>query len=196
VIGRSRRAALLTVLSLLLIVCLLVPGETSAHLFALLAVALPVVLIALAVHRPAGPVAPEDAAAPGAARVHGRVRGRVRSRGLGGGRALGLSLVLLLMILEGAVIGVLRLSGVERPAVAGLPPAAVVQLVGLWLLPLPLVALAYALTFDRSGITREDLEALRRRVRRKGTPQLEPRPETGPSAEPTPDPEPDPHRPR
>jgi len=72
----------------------------------------------------------------------------------------------LLVILELSVGAVLALSGGPQEGMAalgGLPWAAVVQIVGLWLLPLPLVALAYALTFDRSGIRPDDLESLRRR---------------------------------
>lgn len=150
--GRSvsaRWAALLTALSLALVAALVIPGTLSARLFALLAVALPVALIAL------GALAPTRAAVPSG--VDRRERRRLP-------RGVGLALLVLLTLLEGSVAGVLWLSGASEPALAGLPPATVIQLAGLWLLPLPLVALAYAFTFERSGITRDDLERLRRRV--------------------------------
>lgn len=79
----------------------------------------------------------------------------------GGGRharTLGRIFLLLGAVLAATALGVLALSG--RSVLA-----AVVQLAGLWLLPLPLATLGYALTFDRSGLTREDLDALRRRSR-------------------------------
>lgn len=77
---------------------------------------------------------------------------------------LGVPLLLLLFILEGCVVGMLALGGRldELPWVGGLPLAAAVQLYGMWLLPLPLVALAYALTFDSFTLTEDDLKRLRR----------------------------------
>ncbi len=159
----ARWAALLTVLSLALVATLVIPGAVSARLFALLAVILPVALIGL------GALAPPGVAGPlGVDRVERR---RLP-------RGLGFALFVLLLLLEGSVAGVLLLNGTPRPALAGLPPATVIQLVGLWLLPLPLVALAYAFTFERSGITRDDLERLRHRV---GNPPLDPDPEQNPT---------------
>lgn len=133
----SRLPLILAILSLLTLVCLLVPGRVSGSLFALLGVAFPAGLIALGASR------------------HGRLDRRVV-----------LVLVLLLGILEASVAGVLVLSGdgaASAWTLFGLPAATLVQVAGLWLLPLPLVALAYAWTFDRAGVTREDLAALRRR---------------------------------
>ncbi len=103
-------------------------------LFALLATAFPVALIALAGGRSAG-------------------LGRLR-----------LPLIVLVLFLEGCVIAMLALRGnADAPWLGGLPLAATIQVYGIFLLPLPLVALTYALTFDRLGLRRQDLEELRRR---------------------------------
>lgn len=71
-------------------------------------------------------------------------------------RGLGRVFLALGALLAAAALGVLALSG--RSMVA-----AVVQIAGLWLLPLPLATLGYALTFDRTGLSRDELDALRRR---------------------------------
>ena len=152
---------MLTVLSVSIVACLLIPGAVPARLFALLGIALPIGLVLLSLSRP------------------------VRRNGAGG-RGPGVALLLLFLLLEGAAAGVLWLSGRTEPVGTGwggLPPATVVQVVGLWLLPLPLVALAYALTFDRSGITRDDLEALRRRVDGAG-PEFDSASEADPDSDP------------
>lgn len=88
---------------------------------------------------------------------------------LGGARGvrlgpLGPPLLLLLAILEGSCLGMLLLRGrvADGPWLGGLPLAAALQIYGLWLGPLVLVALAYALTFDRFELREEDLERLRR----------------------------------
>jgi len=54
----------------------------------------------------------------------------------------------------------LRGQVIDGPWFGGLPGAAAIQLYGLFLAPLLLVALTYALTFDRFGIREEDLERL------------------------------------
>ena len=81
---------------------------------------------------------------------------------------LRLPLLLLTLILEGAVVAMLLARGrlAELPWVGGLPLAAAVQLYGMWLAPLALVALAYALTFESFTLREEDLERLRRAVGR------------------------------
>ena len=90
---------------------------------------------------------------------------------LGAGRcgrlapAVGWVLALLALALEGAAVAVLALTGALAPRLAGLPPAAVAALAGFWLLPLPLVALGYGLTFRHTGTTGE---GLRRQQRRPG----------------------------
>jgi hypothetical protein len=85
--------------------------------------------------------------------------------GVNGRRSLGplrLPLVCLLLILEGCAVTLLLLKGqgIDGPWIGGLPLAAAVQLYGLWLLPLPLVTLTYALTFDRYELRDGDLQRL------------------------------------
>ncbi len=71
----------------------------------------------------------------------------------------------LLLILEAGFAAMLMLRGsvLTAPWVGGLPLATAVQFYGLFLLPLVLVSLAYAWTFDRHGLRQEDLDELRRR---------------------------------
>ena len=130
-----RRAALafLGLSSPLMLVAFVVGGEVMEILFAILAAAFPVALIAIAPHGRLGPL----------------------MWVLGG----------LLLVVELAVVGmlVLRGEGVDGPWFLGLPLATAIQVYGLFLLPLPLVSFAYALTFDRFGLTASDVESLRRR---------------------------------
>lgn len=129
----------LTAGSLLLVALLMIPGAVPAAGFAFLSVAFPVGLIVLGAHR-------------------GSLDRRLDPR-------LAVALGALLVLLEASVLGILLLSGAPTgTGLFGLPAATVIQLAGLWLVPLPLVALAYALTFDRSGVTRADLDALHRRA--------------------------------
>ncbi len=74
-------------------------------------------------------------------------------------------LVALVVVLEGCVIAMLVLRGsvLTAPWFGGLPLAAAVQFYGLFLLPLGLVAFAYAWTFERFSLRQEDLDELRRR---------------------------------
>jgi hypothetical protein len=80
----------------------------------------------------------------------------------GGVGPLGAPLLALLVFLEACAVGmlVLRDQVQEAPWFGGLPLAAAIQLYGLFLTPLLLVALAYALTFDRFEMREEDLERL------------------------------------
>ncbi|MEE8524476.1 MAG: hypothetical protein V3T72_11135 [Thermoanaerobaculia bacterium] len=108
--------------------------------FSLLAVAFPVALIALG------------------------ASGRRRQLGpLVGGLAV------LALLLEGFVVVMLVLRGqvLDGPWVGGLPLATAVQVYGLFLTPLLLVSLLYALTFERFGLRRQDLDELRRRYRKE-----------------------------
>lgn len=102
--------------------------------FALLAAAFPVALVVL-----------------GAATRHGLGR-------------LAIPLLVLTVILEGSLLAIWLLRGRidELPWVGGLPLAAAIQLYGIWFVPLLLVALAYALTFDSTTLSDEALERLRR----------------------------------
>ena len=135
----ARRIALLFVAlaSPLLLVLFAVPWSGAEALFALLVMAYPVALIALAVSRD-GRIGP-----------------------------LGLPLLVLLILLEGCAVGMLILRGqvLTAPWVGGLPLAAAIQLYGVWLAPLLLVALAYALTFDRYELRQDDLDRFARLIR-------------------------------
>lgn len=117
----------------LILVSFFLGEPVGSLLFALLAVAFPVGLIAV---------------------------GAARDGRLG---PLAWPLGLLLLMLEGAMLGMVVLRGrvLELPWVGGLPLAAAIQLYGMWLAPLALVALAYALTFDRFTLTDEDLRRFR-----------------------------------
>ena len=81
---------------------------------------------------------------------------------------LGIPLLALLVFLEACTIGMLVLRGhvTDGPWFGGLPLAAAIQLYGLFLTPLLLVALAYALTFDKFEMTEDDLERLAEHQRR------------------------------
>jgi hypothetical protein len=132
----AKRAALIFVAasSPLILLSFLLPGPVGPLAFAVGAVAFPVALIAV-----------------GAAR---------------GGRLgpLVVPLLALLLLLEGSVLGMLALRGqvLGAPWLGGLPLPAAIQIYVMWLLPLGLVALAYALTFDRFSLTDTDLRRLRR----------------------------------
>lgn len=104
-------------------------------LFALVAAAWPVAFIALGADRPGG---------------------------LGPLRWV---LLALLAILLASVGGLLAARGGVRedPWVLGLPLATAIEVYGIFLLPLPLVSFAYALTFDRFGLDEAELAELRRR---------------------------------
>lgn len=122
----------LAVASPLMVALFLMPWEWAEVLFALLVMGYPVALIAIAVGR-RGTLGP-----------------------------LRYPLLALLVFLELCVIGMLAFRGqvLDGPWFGGLPAAAAIQLYGVFLTPLLLVALAYALTFDRFEIREEDLERL------------------------------------
>ena len=136
--ARRMSLAFLAVASPLLLACFAVGGEVAEVVFVVLVMGFPVALIALAVG--------EDGI-------------------LGPRRA---PLLLLLLLLEGSGIAMLALRGrvADGPWLAGLPAGAVVLLWGLWLAPLPLVTLTYALTFDRFELGEEDLDRLHESQRR------------------------------
>lgn len=134
----ARRIALvfLALASPLLLVVVFIPWPIAETLFALLVMGYPVALIVVAVAR----------------------QGRV-------GR-LGLPLLCLLILLETSAVGMIALRNrvLDGPWFGGLPLAAAIQLYGVWLAPLVLVALVYALTFDRFELRQGDLERLRRHL--------------------------------
>jgi len=122
----------------MLLALFLVSWEWAPLLFAVLVMGYPVALIVVAV-------------------------GRRTSLG-----PLGLPLLALFLFLEACVIGMLAFRGrvLDGPWFGGLPIAAAIQLYGLFLTPLLLVALVYALTFDRFELTEDDLERLTEYQRR------------------------------
>ena len=73
-------------------------------------------------------------------------------------------IALLLVMVELSLVGMLVFRGqvLEGPWVVGLPLSAACQIYGIFLLPLAVTALGFALTFHRFGVDEEDLERLRR----------------------------------
>jgi hypothetical protein len=130
----------LAVASPLLLVLFTVPVPGAEELFAVLVMVYPVALIVLAVAR------------------NGRVG------------VLAIPLGVLLVFLVACAVAMLALRGqvLTAPWLGGLPLGAAVQLYGVWLAPLLLVALAYALTFDRFELRQEDLDRLLHRDRKPG----------------------------
>jgi len=137
--GMARRLSLLFLAfaSPLLLVLFLIPGPFAETLFSVLVMAYPVALIVVAV-------------------AH---KGRLG--------VVGFPLIGLLLFLEACAIGMLVLRGrvLDGPWFGGLPLAAAIQLYGLWLVPLLLVALVYGLTFDRFELRQEDLDRLEEYLR-------------------------------
>jgi len=133
--------ALVAAASFATLVALLLPGPAADWTFALATTLLPVALMAL---------------------------GARSRRGIGPARW---ALVVLFAVLAVSVGVILALAGrpAGGPTVLGFPFAALVQVVGLWLLPLPLATLTYALTFDRAGLGPGELEALRERAARSAS---------------------------
>jgi len=133
-----RRIALLylALASPLILASTFIPWPFAEALFTVLVMGYPVALIAMAVAR----------------------QGRLGP--------LGLPLLALLIFLEACAVGMLLLRGrvLDGPWLGGLPLAAAIQLYGVWLAPLLLVALVYALTFDRFALRQQDLDRLRRRL--------------------------------
>ncbi len=78
--------------------------------------------------------------------------------------------VVAMLVLRGRVL--------DGPWLWGLPLATAIQVYGIFLLPLLLVSLSYALSFERYGLRAEDLERLRRRFRRGGAEEEAPCPST------------------
>ena len=128
----------LAIASPVMLVLFLLPWGWAQAVFAVLVMATPVALIAVAVGR-RGSLGP-----------------------------LRWPLLVLLLFLEACVVGMLVFRGqvIDGPWFGGLPAAAAIQLYGVFLVPLLLVALAYALSFDRFEIRDEDLERLAGHPRR------------------------------
>ncbi len=129
--ARSLSLLYLALASPAVLLSFVVGGPAAEVVFTILVMGFPVALIALATAR----------------------KGRL-------GPPLRLPLFLLLVVLEGTSVGMLALRGkvMALPWFAGLPLAAVLLLV-LWLAPLPVVALGYALTFERRGFDQEERDS-------------------------------------
>lgn len=137
--ARRPALALVAAASVAALAALLVSGRAADWTFALATALLPVALMAL---------------------------GAAGRRGIGPAAS---ALLALFAVLAAAVAGILALSGeAAARTVVGFPLAAVVQVVGLWLLPLPVATLAYALSFARTGLSRCDLDELRARAAGSG----------------------------
>ena len=73
------------------------------------------------------------------------------------------ALAVLWIVLETSVLSILALGLSGRDLwIGAVPLATAVMLCGIWLTPLVLVALAYAWTFSRSGLSPKELEKVRR----------------------------------
>ena len=125
----------LTAASPLLLLTSAVYLPAGEVLFAVLAVAFPIALIALG------------------------------ARHRGGLGPLRWPLVALVAFLEACIVAMLGLRGqvFEAPWFGGLPLATAIQFYGVFLAPMFLVAWLYAATFERFGLRQEDLDDLRRR---------------------------------
>jgi hypothetical protein len=132
-----RRLALSAValFSVVIVACCVVGGSVAELGFAMVAMAFPVALMLL-----------------GVARGDGR-----RARAV-------IPILLLLALLEACLAGMLIYRGqvVSGPWTLGLPVAAAIQIYGIFIAPLALVAVGYALTFGELAVDEKDLERLRR----------------------------------
>ncbi len=124
----------LAIASLVILATFFVSHDAAQIVFALVAVAFPIVLIAVGASKNGrlGPIA--------------------------------LPLLMLLLLQLGCVIGMICLRGgvLTNPWVGGLPLSGALQLYVAWLLPLVLVSLAYGLTFRNFSLTEQDLEKLKK----------------------------------
>lgn len=135
----------LTVASVLLLVTFVVPGGAAQWLFAVLVSAFPPALIVV-----------------GASRA-----GRL-------GPSLVVLVTLLTVVLESTVLGMMLLRGTAADVtgwIFGVPTAAVLQIAGLFALPLVVTGLGYAWSFDRWALSDDDLAALRARHGRRDRPE-------------------------
>lgn len=85
-------------------------------------------------------------------------RGR-RNGGLGG---LAIPLLVTFVLIAGAFTLALGLPAAGEPLVLGLPRRAAIVLYGVGLLPLLVLPVAYALTFDEMTLSEDDLDRVRR----------------------------------
>ncbi len=132
--GQGLALGILTLISPLCLVLCFWQGPWTDAAFAAVACSFPVALMLLGASR----------------------RGRFA---VAGWAILGLGVLLL-----GVMAGLFRWrgQGVDGPWWGGLPPAAAIQLYGIFVLPLILTCTAYAWTFDRHFLDPEALRSLRR----------------------------------
>jgi hypothetical protein len=91
--------------------------------------------------------------------VLGAARSGRRNAGLGG---LAIPFLVAFLLVAGGFILALVLPAAGEPLVFGLPRRAAVILYGIGLLPLFVLPVAYALTFDEMTLSEDDLERVRR----------------------------------
>lgn len=91
--------------------------------------------------------------------VLGAARAGRRNAGLGG---LAIPFVVTFLLVAGGFVLALVLPAAGEPLVLGLPRRAAVVLYGIGLLPLVVLPVAYALTFDEMTLSEEDLERVRK----------------------------------
>lgn len=91
--------------------------------------------------------------------VLGAARRGKPNGGLGG---LALPLVVTFVLIAGGFSLALALPSAGEPLVLGLPRRAAIVLYGIGLLPLFVLPVAYALTFDEMTLSEEDLKRVRR----------------------------------
>ncbi len=129
----------LALFSPIIIVTFLFSNPAADVIFAVLAIAFPIALIAVGVSK-------EGSLGP-----------------------LSMPLLSLFVLLEGCVIAMLLLKGkvLSGPWLLGLPLSASIQLYVAWLAPLVLVSLAYGLTFERFSLKEEDLAKLDKFIKKE-----------------------------
>lgn len=100
--------------------------------------------------------------------VLGATRRDRRNGGLGG---LAVPFIVTFVLIAGALTLALGLPAAGEPLVLGLPRRAAIVLYGIGLLPLLILPVAYALTFDEMTLSEDDLDRVRRAAAaaRKGT---------------------------
>jgi hypothetical protein len=91
--------------------------------------------------------------------VLGAARAGRRNAGLGG---LAVPFLATFLLVGGGFVLALVLPAAGEPLIFGLPRRAAVVLYGIGLLPLVVLPVAYALTFDEMTLSEEDLERVRR----------------------------------
>lgn len=87
----------------------------------------------------------------------------------GGLQRLALPFAAVLLIILGAFAAALLLPAAGEPLLLGLPRRAAIVLYGIGVLPVLILPIAYALTFDELTLTEDDIERVREAAERAGT---------------------------